>query len=144
MHCESAGRKYGWIFTGPRGMGGLSSVSGATVRRRLSWVSWDLGFISRTCFSHCLQPVVLEFNFPSVVCGKGCASYMVCNHLRNYPTYFILFCNGVNQEICSNIVNIWNQNWWILWNTVSRIKIWLKFLIPVLPITYAGSKNSSS
>lgn len=110
--------------------------AGPTVPRRLSWVypgTWASfpKHVSLTAPS----PLCWNLLFPSVVCGKGCASYMVCNHLRNYQTYFILFCNGVYQEICPNIVNIWNQNWWILWNTVSWIKIWLKFLIPVLPIT---------
>lgn len=119
-------------------------LAGPTVRRRLSWVypgTWASfpKHVSLTAPS----PLCWNLLFPSVVCGKGCASYMVCNHLRNYQTYFILFCNGVYQEICPNIVNIWNQNWRILWNTVSWIKIWLKFLIPVLPITYTGSKNSS-
>lgn len=118
---------------------------GAKVQRRLSWVypgTWASfpKYVSLTAPS----PLCWNLLFPSVVRGKGCASYIAGNHLRNYQTYFILFCNGVYQKICPNIVNIWNQDWWILWNTVSWIKIWLKFLIPVLPITYTVSKNSSS
>ena len=66
---------------------------------------------------------------------------MICTHLRNCRTYFMLFCNGVYQKVCSNVVNIWNQNWWIFWNTVSWIIIWLNFLTPVLPITCIIIKN---
>lgn len=70
VKCESAGRKYGWMeshrTTGvwedfPQWAGGHSA-------EEIEWsVSWDLGFISRACFPHCLQPLVLEFNFS--ICG---------------------------------------------------------------------------
>lgn len=92
----------------------------------LNWsISWGSFAKSVSLKWHHFRPLVLEFNFSICTVWKGMCFIQVCDQLRNYQTYFILFCNGVYQKICSNIVNIWNQNWWIFWNTVSWIIIWL-------------------
>lgn len=64
--------------------------------------------------------------------------------LRACYTYFMLFCNRVYQKTGPDVVNIGNQDRWILWNAVCWVEVRLQSLVPVFPITYTAGRISSS
>lgn len=82
-------------------------------------------------------PWCWDLRFPSVVRGRERVSYSV------WDTHFVLFGDRVYQEVGPDVVHVWNQDGRVLRNAVRWIEVWLKSLVPVLPVTYTAGRIPS-